>query len=194
MSASGGKGACIQNGKVWVASGAGGGGFIGLNWSMTTSQPVVVGLNTDVSGGALDVDSKGSSCNLIPTKELLESTRGFEGQALSISGCPKGQAGLFCHICPKGEWSDEGLMCHRCNPIPSRGTFSEEGWYTPDCPYSCGVGVPNKASNPDCFLAFANFFCDLFYPLSLLSLLRNIGSWSPGRLQDFWKDGLFIAP
>ncbi|CAK9064748.1 Serine/threonine-protein kinase pim-2 [Durusdinium trenchii] len=76
ITATGGKGACIQQAKIWVVSGAGGGGAIGMNWSTPTST---VGLKHDVEGGKLDLDSKGSSCNLIPTKELLDSTYGQQG-------------------------------------------------------------------------------------------------------------------
>lgn len=41
-------------------------------------------------------------------------------------------------------------MCHPCTNKPAKGTYSTKGWYTPICPYTCGVGVPNVGSNPNC--------------------------------------------
>ena len=108
-------------------------------------------LDIHADGGALNIDEKGSGCNLIPTKERLHMTHGMEGQQRSITPCPPGYANISCEECGLGTWSNHALgSCEPCKPIPPKGIFSKKAWATPDCPYTCSSGVPNKASNPDC--------------------------------------------
>lgn len=99
-----------------MVSGAGGGGFVGFNWSKpggdwgqpprSTPQSLLVrpSFNIMVNGGALGSDDTGHGCNLIPGREMLDATYGRTGQNMSISACPGGHAGVFCDLCDKEPW------------------------------------------------------------------------------------------
>eukprot|EP00435_Cladocopium_sp_Y103_P001615 s248_g1.t1 len=154
LKASGGNGACTSHSNLWVVSGAGGGGFVGFNWSKPSGDSLLLrpNFNILINGGALGSDETGHGCNLIPGREMLEATFGREGQNMSITACAGGHAGVFCDLCDKDSWSDGVGMCQPCNPIPTKGFHpnTTQGWSGPDCPYSCSVGVPNVASNPQC--------------------------------------------
>ncbi|CAJ1364618.1 unnamed protein product [Effrenium voratum] len=154
ISAAGGKGACIKQAAVGLVSGGGGGGFVGLNWTRPTWMSHLP-LSVSVAGGGLGVDqSTMQPCSFVlPQTGKVEATRGSCGQALSVLPCPPGSAGLFCAPCGAGLYSLGGLgVCQTCKPIPERGHYVNitGGCVTSSCPYSCGVGVPNVASNPSC--------------------------------------------
>lgn len=63
------------------------------------------------------------------------------------------RATLAGSLVGKDSWSDGlGITCLPCNRIPGKAYHpnTTQGWSTPNCPYSCSVGVPNVASNPNC--------------------------------------------
>ncbi|CAE7671298.1 pim2 [Symbiodinium pilosum] len=160
LSVAGGTGACSATENV--LSGGGGGGFVGLNWTATSPFPSHGELVVDVSGGVMGNDGSGQNCSwVVPNARGLIETFGRAGQAMPLQGCSAGYSGLFCDPCPAGYWSQGGLgICQACRNKPPNGNYTKAAWPSADCPYSCGVGVPNQKSNPGCLdpMAYALSF------------------------------------
>ncbi|CAE7030640.1 pim2 [Symbiodinium sp. CCMP2592] len=160
VSVAGGAGACSASANV--LSGGGGGGFVGFNWTATSPFPSHGELVVDVAGGLMGNDGSGTNCSwVVPNGHGLRETYGHEGQAMPLRGCSAGYAGLFCDPCDAGFWSSGGLSgCQACTNKPPNGNYTKSKWPNPNCPYSCGVGVPNRKSNPGCLdpMAYALSF------------------------------------
>ena len=162
---------------------------MGLNWTATSPFPSHGELVVDVSGGVMGNDGSGQNCSwVVPNARGLIETFGRVGQAMPLQGCSAGYSGLFCDPCPAGYWSQGGLgICQACRNKPPNGNYTkavachcilflftckfilydivldlpcEAAWPSADCPYSCGVGVPNQKSNPGCLdpMAYALSF------------------------------------
>ena len=150
LSVAGGSGACSATTNV--LSGGGGGGFVGLNWTATSPFPSHGKLDVDVAGGYMGNDGSGQNCSwVVPNSRGLRDTFGHPGQEMPLRGCSPGYAGLFCDACDAGLWSLGGLNgCQACTNKPPNGNYTKTHWPNAECPYACGVGVPNRKSNPGC--------------------------------------------
>ncbi|CAE7292248.1 pim2 [Symbiodinium necroappetens] len=174
VSVAGGAGACSASANV--LSGGGGGGFVGFNWTATSPFPSHGELVVDVGGGLMGNDGSGTNCSwVVPNGHGLRETYGHAGQAMPLRGCSAGYAGLFCDPCDAGFWSSGGLSaCQACENKPPNGNYTKSKWPNSNCPYSCGVGVPNRKSNPACLDPMAYALSFFGGPKGVLAILLAI--------------------
>eukprot|EP00930_Biecheleria_cincta_P019735 TRINITY_DN1499_c0_g1_i1.p1 TRINITY_DN1499_c0_g1~~TRINITY_DN1499_c0_g1_i1.p1 ORF type:complete len:1546 (-),score=206.88 TRINITY_DN1499_c0_g1_i1:109-4746(-) len=159
ISAAGGSIGCIH-GSTGAAGGGGGGGFVGLHWTQKPSMQeleVIVHewkdhVSVNVAGGGLGTKGP-QGCDGWKNQE---AAFGEDGLALSIINCAPGESGMLCAQCSAGNWSTGGSEpCRPCTNKPiGKGNYTKAGWYNKDCPYTCGVGLPNVLSNPKCLDPF----------------------------------------
>eukprot|EP00392_Amoebophrya_sp_AT5.2_P005510 g5519.t1 len=160
LSAKGGSNACLATG----ASGAGGGGLVGIRWHQqrkqertgrTTKGPrplktVTAHIQIAVDGGSID-----PSCLENPPPHVhtvTERIQGHRGIASHLGMCSPGLSGTFCTPCEKGTWSGGGASCEPCDQPGGVEKFEwiAVGWTNSTCPYRCPVGYPNVDTNPSC--------------------------------------------
>eukprot|EP00929_Paragymnodinium_shiwhaense_P026980 TRINITY_DN15946_c0_g1_i2.p1 TRINITY_DN15946_c0_g1~~TRINITY_DN15946_c0_g1_i2.p1 ORF type:complete len:1385 (+),score=209.40 TRINITY_DN15946_c0_g1_i2:137-4291(+) len=146
LSAKGGNSDC--NSQNYEISGAGGGGFVGIQWDTTEDfKAVENNLQINVDGGSMPNHCRGI---YLDSREAVE---GKEGLAASLGACKDGHAGALCLPCPVGTWSNQDwTTCRACeNKEGASSTYSGlGGWPNASCPYQCGSGIPDVKENPSC--------------------------------------------
>ncbi|CAE7200936.1 pim2 [Symbiodinium natans] len=148
LSAKGGDAQCSS--QTASVGGAGGGGFIGLEWRSKTQarSPVKdpTRLLLDVGGGRVT-----EKCADFLPQKFQDSVLGGPGLATTLTPCQPGLAGPVCQPCPVGLWGDGEGTCQECtNHLGKHGIYTTEGWANETCPYQCIPGLPAVQINPDC--------------------------------------------
>eukprot|EP00419_Tripos_fusus_P085385 CAMPEP_0172841052 /NCGR_PEP_ID=MMETSP1075-20121228/29749_1 /TAXON_ID=2916 /ORGANISM="Ceratium fusus, Strain PA161109" /LENGTH=217 /DNA_ID=CAMNT_0013684985 /DNA_START=75 /DNA_END=726 /DNA_ORIENTATION=+ len=138
-----------------MISGAGSGGFIGINNSAGNLTPESIQLFLDGGGMPNDLCSSFGG--------MPGNTTGEKGLVSPLFPCVAGHGGEFCQKCPLGTWSrGNSTTCQACTNKPRRNAYyNETGWSNPICKYKCTRAVPLVVVNPDCLDAipfFVRFF------------------------------------
>eukprot|EP00927_Polykrikos_kofoidii_P065192 TRINITY_DN60980_c0_g1_i1.p1 TRINITY_DN60980_c0_g1~~TRINITY_DN60980_c0_g1_i1.p1 ORF type:complete len:1491 (+),score=150.63 TRINITY_DN60980_c0_g1_i1:539-4474(+) len=150
FSARGGNSSCSET----RASGAGAGGFVGLQNSGDSSQ----NRNTDsiafdVSGGVLPADDCDAS-----GPHAAKWAKAEGGDVRSLTPCKPGYHGFSCDPCEVSKYSDDGKLCYHCQNKPRNAIYTDAAWPNSTCNFKCNSGTQNVHFNPECLTGLQYVF------------------------------------